>query len=254
MRENTRMSTVEGRPKGWAEQAVIAGFAATAAFTVVVAIAYGVARTAGQSAHSTNVLGQWFYGLTNNSIVSRANDGLYAALLLNIVVGVGWAIVYAYAFEPRLRGTPMQRGLTFAILPFVLSVVVLFPLLQGGVLGFGLGGGPLPLLGNAVIHAVYGLVLGRIYALDALGLTDANGSEIRANGPVERWLALGLVGGAIVGGLIGMLIGIASNGDSSAVITGPWQTFLIGSVLGAVAGGLIGSMSQIGRLGTEHES
>ncbi len=253
MRENTGTAVVRGRPKEWAERAIIAGFAATAAFTVVVAIAYGIARTAGQSAHSGNVVGQWFYGLANNSIVARANDGLYAALLLNIVVGVGWAFVYAFVFEPRLKGTPAQRGLTFAILPFMLSVVFLFPILQGGFLGFGLGGGPLPLLGNAVIHAVYGVVLGRLYALDALGLTDANGREMHANDLVERGLALGLVGGAIAGGLIGMLIGIANNGDASAITTGPWQTFLIGSVLGAVAGALIGSMSQIGRMGLGRE-
>ena len=237
------------RPDAWEQRAVIAGFIATAVFSMVGILAYSIARAAGRSDHSANLLGQWLYGLSHNVIVTEARDGLYAALLLNVVVGIIWAAIYAGFAEPRLHGPAWQKGLTFAVLPCMLSIVVLFPVLHAGLFGTDLGGGPLPVLGNIVLHMAYGVTLGTIYALDSFGAADANGHELSANNAAERGAALGFVGGAIVGGLGGMALGLLSKASTdTAIATGPFQTFFFGTVLGAVAGLLLGSMRGIGQL------
>ncbi len=230
------------RKDAWPQRAIIAGFMATSAATVVLVAAYGAALTAGQQSNS-NVAVQWLYNLAHNSVTSRAADNLYAALMVQLVIGLLFAVVYAYFAEPILRGAPWMRGLLFALVPFILSVVVFFPVAGAGFLGSGVNAGPLPVLGNLVLHVIYGVTLGQAYVLNSVGGADANGQDIGANNHAERGAAFGIVLGAIIGGIGGMLVGIFLKQSPGDVLTGPWETFLFGSVLGAVAGALIGSMS-----------
>ena len=51
----------------------------------------------------------------------------------------------------------------FALLPWLVSLVIFMPLLGGGILGLSLGAGPLPIVGNLVLHALYGAVLGVVW-------------------------------------------------------------------------------------------
>src|ERR671933_647575 len=77
-------------------------------------------------------------------------------------VAVGWwprAIVARFA-APHLRGPDWWRGVQFAVLPAMVSLVVVLPLLGAGLLGLRLGAGPFPLLGNLLLHALYGATLG----------------------------------------------------------------------------------------------
>ncbi len=230
------------RKEAWPQRAIIAGFMATAAATVVLAAAYGAALTAGQQS-SSNVFVQWLYNLAHNAVTNKAADNLYAALMVQLVIGLLFAVVYAYVAEPILRGAPWMRGLLFALVPFILSVVVFFPVAGAGFLGSGVNAGPLPVLGNLVLHVIYGVTLGQAYVLNSVGGADSNGRDIGANNHAERGAAFGIVLGAIIGGVGGMLVGIFSRQSPGDIMTGPWQTFLFGSVLGAVAGALIGSMS-----------
>lgn len=67
----------------------------------------------------------------------------------------------------------------FSLIPWAFSLVVFLPLVGGGFLGLGLGAGPLPILGNLLLHAVYGVTLGSV-----LGLEDVapDVSSSRADG------------------------------------------------------------------------
>ena len=42
-------------------------------------------------------------------------------------------------------------------------MIIFLPLAGGGLLGLGLGAGPLPILGNLLVHLVYGVTLGFLY-------------------------------------------------------------------------------------------
>ncbi len=228
----------------WPQQAIVSGFIATAVAAVVLVGAYVAAQGLSQSytPGTTNTIVHWFYNLTHNRATTAAKDALYGALLLHVAFGLFWAGIYAYYAEAALTGPGWRKGLAFSLGPWLLSVVVLLPLLGGGFLGFGLGAGPLPLIGNFVLHAVYGVVLGTIYGLSAIGGADANGLELKRDNTAERGAALGIMAGAVVGGLAGLGISLFA-GAADGVITGPLQLFLFGAVLGAVGGALLGSMS-----------
>src|SRR4029453_3635284 len=106
---------------------------------------------------------QWLHALTNNQVLDFAATSLYAAAAVHLVVGVLWAILYAFYFEPRLPGAAWARGLTFSLIPWILSLAVFLPLVGGGLFGDAIGAGPLPAIGNLILHLGYGVTLGLIY-------------------------------------------------------------------------------------------
>src|SRR6266851_4958495 len=125
------------------------------------AIAYAAALVLGRL--PVPILAGWFQGLTNNTLIDTAGPNLYAAAAIFFVGGVIWALLYGLVFEPRLHGSGWMRGLRFALIPWLFSLVIFLPIVGGGFLGMGLGAGPLPILGNLVLHAVYGVILGAVF-------------------------------------------------------------------------------------------
>lgn len=84
---------------------------------------------------------------------------------LLFVGGIAWAILYAHVVEPLVPGAPWLRGLLFSALPLAVSVLVLLPALGGGFLGFELGADAVPLVGEILRNALFGVGLGTTYAL-----------------------------------------------------------------------------------------
>jgi hypothetical protein len=83
------------------------------------------------------------------------------ALALHLLLGLVWALLYGGIAEPLLRraGQPTwRRGTVFALGPWAFSVTLFLPLTGAGVLVTGVGAGPLPLLGNLMLHLLYGAV------------------------------------------------------------------------------------------------
>jgi hypothetical protein len=210
--------------------------------TLALVLAYSVAETFGSE--SGGVLAQWLWALTHNPVVSASLSLAYLAVGAHLAVGLAFAVVYARFLEPVLDGPGWSRGVRFALLPWALSVLVLLPALGGGFLGLGLGAGPLPILGNLILHLVYGAVLGWTYSL---GTTWQEEGGYAARGGLdlqERNLALGIVFGALVGGLFGWLIGVvtASGGEGAFAAEGAYALAgaLFGSASGAILGPLLG--------------
>ena len=67
--------------------------------------------------------------------------------------------------EPRLRGSAGVRGLGFALVPWLTSGLLYLPLIGAGPFGLALGAGWLPILGEAVRCAIFGISLGVLYRL-----------------------------------------------------------------------------------------
>jgi hypothetical protein len=104
----------------------------------------------------------WFMALTRNSLIDRSQSNLYAAIGLFFSGGLMWSYLYCAYARDRLHGSAWWCGVRFSILPWLVSLVALMPLVGGGFLGLALGAGPLPILGNLVLHVIYGAVVGLV--------------------------------------------------------------------------------------------
>ncbi len=223
----------------WLRDGVIAGFAATIAMTLVLITGYILAGAFGEE--SGNTLQQWLYGLTHNSVTDGTFDIPVGAYGVNLVAGLVWALLYVAIFEPRLPGSGWQRGMIFSLLPWLLSLVVFLPLVGAGFFGLDLDAGVLPIIGNLILHLVYGAVLGYIYALSAV-----SGIEEEAEDPLTTWsarwedrgLAVGMIVGLILGIIAGSILGIVVDDD----LLGPFGITLTSAAIGVGIGAFIGPL------------
>src|SRR5262249_21954888 len=141
--------------------ALLAGFVASVAMVIAFAAAFVAALVL--SGVPVPVLAGWFAGLTHNQLIDVAAPNLYAATAIFFAGGLLWALLYALVLEPRLHGPAWRRGIEFAVLPWLVSLLIFIPLLGGGFLGLSLGAGPLPIIGNLILHVLYGAVLGVVW-------------------------------------------------------------------------------------------
>ncbi|MBV9546063.1 MAG: hypothetical protein JOY61_16955, partial [Chloroflexi bacterium] len=87
----------------------------------------------------------------------------FVAVPVYLGVGVLWGAGYALWGEERLGNlTDWQKGVLFAMLPFLISLVFAMPLLGLGYFGVG-ATGPVAAVGELGRHVTYGLLLGLIY-------------------------------------------------------------------------------------------
>src|SRR5579884_2060178 len=221
----------------WLRDSILSGFVATFAMSVVLALAYGVALAVGVRHGDTTQ--RWFWALTHNPVTRTTQNAVVLAIILNMAMGLIWAVIYGRWVEPRLRGPGWQRGMLFALIPWILSIVAFLPVMGAGVLGFAIGAGPFPLIGNLILHLVYGAVLGSVYAIALeAGLDDAE-TEGPAAEAAERGAAIGVAAGIVVGALVGWGIGpsVAGVGTTGEVVLG---VALVGAAIGILFGSLLG--------------
>ncbi len=235
--------------RSWLPRSIISGFLATILMSILFVVAFAFARLVGSqlpAAGVAGVLGEWLLALTTNRVLDLATGSLYLAGTLHIVVGVMWAMVYASVAEPRLAGPSWLKGVKFAILPWTLSLVVFLPLVGGGLFGASIGAGPLPAIGNFILHLVYGATLGAVYG--PLGDVPADDFS-RARQMDSRWVTAreeqAMARGIVFGAALGALIGITGATASIDVLFGapPLAFFAASVVLGATFGCFIGSMA-----------
>ncbi len=233
------------RSAHWLSRTLIAGFIATALAGIVLLLAYAISSAIGPLVPGT--LGQWMVVLAANQATTAVQAFLPAALLLHICVGLVFAVIYATYAEPVLTGSGWRRGALFALVPYILSVTIFLPVVGGGFLGMSLGAGPLPLIGNFVLHMIYGVTLGTVYALDpevvaSLPSPAMPGVNRTANLLAEDGFAMGMVVVGVLGALVGLFLSLLNIVNASAIVA-----VLSGAILGAVAGALVGSFAGMSR-------
>lgn len=242
----------EGSPANrtnWLSNSIIAGFPATVVMTVVFIAGFLFSGAFG--AQDGNIVSRWFWALTNNSLTDSAYDIPIGAYSVNLLAGLVWAGVYGYFAEPRLSGPGWRRGMLFSIVPWLLSLVVFFPIVGAGFFGLALDAGPLPAIGNLVLHLGYGAVLGSIYAVPDESTVDAaaaDGWEAQAQ---NRGMVIGLVGGLVTGMIGGSALSLVVSSDTASATELLLAGAAAGTMVGAIAGPLIGlsagSHEQAGR-------
>ncbi len=220
--------------------AVISGFVATTAMAITALVAYGIALGIGRA--GGNLFQQWLYALTHNPVTENVRSSLLVVVGLDLAAGILWALIFAADANDRLIAFPgWLRGILFALPPAVLSLVVFLPLVGGGIFGVKIGAGPLPVIGNIVLHLVYGAVLGAMFVLDGsidqIGKADpAMQATLRQAEAGAGW---GVILGALVGG-VGTLLVTLLLATSTVNIVG---AAIGGAVVGASLGVVFGSMA-----------
>jgi membrane protein DedA with SNARE-associated domain len=91
---------------------------------------------------------------------------LFIALPAFLGVGVLWGALYALWAEARLPADwpDWLKGLTFALLPLMTSLLIVMPVLGLGLFGVGVTG-PVAATGELIRHAAYGVQLGLLYPI-----------------------------------------------------------------------------------------
>lgn len=261
---------------GWLARAMVAGFAASVVMLVAFLIAFGLAWLLSQAAFEIQggavyrdeagrryiqpadgpplaipggeVVHTWLHNLTHNRLIDAAAADVYTAAAIFLAGGIGWALVYAAFAEPRLPGPAWRRGLLFSLVPGILSSAVFLPLVGAGVFGSELGAGPLPVIGNLLLHVVYGVTLGQLYGpwadRDATTLeaqvSAADAAAMRTSDRnMARGLGIGLVAGIGVGVAVTLLAGLRTDTALQAVPMG--ALLLAAALLGAGLGVGVGS-------------
>lgn len=197
----------------WLSRSLAAGFIAVSAMTLV---------TMGMVAAVVLFGGSSSFALIE-TLIERSSVPAAMMLIIHFAFGLAWAVVYGAFFADRVSGPAWRRGLMFAAIPFVLSLVAFYPMIGAGVLGIDMGLGSIPLLASMVAHAVFGIVLGSIYALPDVESnhwfteqqnTDA---EHRSSIGAQNGIAIGLVAGIAVGIVIAFATGMLSMGAAPSM-------------------------------------
>ncbi|MGA9838132.1 MAG: DUF6789 family protein [Gemmatimonadaceae bacterium] len=97
---------------------------------------------------------------TMSAISSRTAVGPSVGWLVDLAVGIVFALIYAGYLDRRLPGTSIGRGLLFGFIVFIVAQLVFAPLTGSGVFS---GGDIVLLAGGLLGHLVYGVVVGYIY-------------------------------------------------------------------------------------------
>lgn len=227
------------RREDWLTNSLVSGFLATFVMTVVLVAGYGIAQAIGNS--GDGLIARWFAVLSNNLVTERTGDQVALALAVNLAIGLILAVIYAYVVEPVLSGPGWKRGLLFALVPWLLSILIFLPLTGAGFLGLSLGAGFLPILGNLILHLVYGAVLGGYYAIATDQGIESTEIEHRNAVKAERGAAIGVVIGLALGLLAGWALGPQLAGD-----LGNGAVLIAGGLIGAAGGLAAGSFLGMG--------
>lgn len=113
--------------------------------------------------------------------------GLLVTIPLQAAGHLAWALVYGFAAERRLRGTPMVRGLQFAFVLWIATGVAIYPIIGAGPFGAHLTAGWAPFAAELVRFAVFGTALGVIFNAVRLVLSPiGQGTGTSGSFPVAR--------------------------------------------------------------------
>jgi hypothetical protein len=226
------------RRADWLGDSIVSGFIATFAMSAVMAGAYGLAKAVGVENGSR--IEQWFWALAHNPVIETTQNAIFLAIGANLLMGLVWAVIYGYDAEPRLNGSGWRKGMLFAIGPWLLSIFAFFPIMDGGILGTKIDAGPLPVIGNLILHLVYGAVLGGIYAIDLETWLDGSEADRLHAEAQQRGAAFGAIAGVVAGLAIGWLLGPSLDDIGSRGVIALIGALSLGA-LGLAAGSLAGA-------------
>jgi hypothetical protein len=247
---------VSGPRRRWFADAIIAGFVAIGTSTGALMIAYVLAN--GIADAQGDVLRRWVWQLTHNEVVAFTSGRPAVALALHVVLGLIWALVYARLVDGNRAltwwigtGPGWSRGMRFALLPWIFSLLILLPAAVVNLLDWAFSAGPLVPIGNLFLHLIYGFTLGQLY--DSSADEAAVGSDLAFDEPLQReavehsedFGAAGILLGGVIGAAVGIALAIVLPPTLPNIDFGGWSVALaVGGILaGGAVGGIVGSFA-----------
>lgn len=234
------------------QRAVVAGFSATVVLLAVYLAGYALvhlfALVAPAASLSHRFMAEWLQALVQNRLVDPAQPTLYVALGLQVVVAMAGALAYAAWWEPRWVGPGWLRGLLFALVLWVGTLLVALPLLGAGVLGQEIGAGPLPTYTTLLAYLAYGVILSLAYAAhDDIAVSDEAVPPTLIRGAGWDRTAMGIAAGALLGAATGLALGTLVPWQGGVVPGGlaPVALMMALALAGAGLGELVGSLAAL---------
>lgn len=221
----------------WLRASISSGFIATFSLTICMAIAYGIANALADD--KGNTLQRWFDSLTSNELTENVGDSFAWMMILNLAMGLVWAMVYAKIFAPMLSGPGWRRGMVFSLIPWALSILVFFPIAGVGFFGSEIKAGILPVLGNLILHLVYGAILGTLYGTQVGENVAGEGLPLHVSSQDELAAAIGIIAGGVVGFIGGWVVGPSMSDLASRPVVA-FGGALSGAAMGMLLGALLG--------------
>ena len=232
----SNVAQTEPQRTDWFRASLLSGFVATFAMTATVTLGYGIAKGIGEA--GGNTIQRWAAGLTDNRLTSDISDRFLLVMLANLLFGLAWALTYARLVGPAIQHAGWRSGAIFSIVPWLLSVCIFFPIAGAGFLGSNLDAGPFPVIGNLIVHLIFGAVLGSMYGIEMESGLDDTRSDRYAAATAERGAAIGLAAGGVIGAVGGWLMA----GEFDRLASQP-VIALAGALSGAAVGALLGSFA-----------
>jgi uncharacterized membrane protein YagU involved in acid resistance len=87
--------------------------------------------------------------------------------MAHFMIGATLALGYAFLFEAHLPGSKLVRGMLYGLLPWLMSQVIVNPMMGAGIFASNTPSPMLMVLGSLLGHLVYGIVVGILYTTKA---------------------------------------------------------------------------------------
>ena len=97
--------------------------------------------------------------------------------IAHFMIGTVLAVIYASVFAPRLPGSGFVRGALYGILPWLLSQVMVNPMMGAGLFASNTPAPMMMVVGSLMGHMIYGAVIGAIYGTHSAQVETATATR-----------------------------------------------------------------------------
>jgi len=98
-------------------------------------------------------------------LAKQMGTGAMMGWVAHFVIGaLGYGIAYALIFSDLKFGSHLLRGTLLGVIGWLVMMVAIMPMMGAGLFGMGLPSGMMVPVATLILHAIFGAVLGYVYA------------------------------------------------------------------------------------------
>jgi len=84
---------------------------------------------------------------------------------VHFMIGLAFAVIYAFVFIDKLKGSPAMRGALFGLIPFLMAQIVVMPMMGMGFFTSSAPNAIMLVMGSLMGHIAFGAVVGGVYGI-----------------------------------------------------------------------------------------